>query len=149
MRAVVQRVAEASVTVAGKQVAAIGPGLLVLVSFGREESPAHLDFLARKIAELRIFEDEEGRMNLSVREVGGGVLVVPNFTLHADWRRGRRPSFSAAADPEQAKRLFAEFLARLRQQDVPVQSGLFGEHMQVVLVNDGPVTLVLDSQHPS
>ncbi len=146
MRAVVQRVSQAAVVVEGQQVASIGTGLLALVGFAPDDTDADLDYMASKIVELRIFEDPDGKMNLSVRDVGGAVLLVPNFTLHADCRRGRRPSFSAAAPPDLASRLFDKFLQAVASRGVPVQSGIFGAHMHVSLTNDGPVTLLLDSK---
>ncbi len=146
MRAVIQRVAQASVEVEGQQVAAIGRGLLVLASFGPDDTDDDIRYMAKKIAGLRIFEDEAGKMNLSVADVGGEILAVPNFTIHGDCRKGRRPSFSAAAAPEQARELFERFLEALRATGVPTKAGVFGAHMHVHLINDGPVTLLLDSK---
>lgn len=146
MRAVIQRVSNASVEVEGKQVAAIGRGLLALVSFAPDDTEADLSYMASKISELRVFEDAEGKMNLSVRDVGGELLVVPNFTIHADCRRGRRPSFSAAAPPQLAANLFEEFVSALAGTGITVRRGVFGAHMHVTLTNDGPVTLLLDSR---
>ncbi len=145
MRAVVQRVSEAAVTVGGERVAAIGPGLLVLLGVGREDEEADADHLAEKVAHLRIFEDEEGQMNRSVLETGGAVLVVSQFTLYGDARRGRRPGFSSAALPEEANRLYQHFVARLKESGLEVQQGVFRAMMDVSLVNRGPVTLLLDS----
>ncbi len=145
MRAVVQRVAEASVSVAGERVAAIGPGLLVLLGVGRGDVEADADYLADKVAHLRIFEDEAGQMNRSVLETGGAVLVVSQFTLYGDTRRGRRPGFSAAAAPEEASRLYRYFVGRVAAAGLEVREGVFRAMMDVSLVNRGPVTLLLDS----
>ncbi len=145
MRAVVQRVARAGVEIDGRQVARIGRGLLVLLGVGEGDGEPEADYMARKMADLRIFEDEEGRMNRSVTEVGGAVLLVSQFTLYGDCRKGRRPSFSHAAAPEQAERLYELVAARLRDAGLEVGTGRFQEMMQVELVNDGPVTILLDS----
>lgn len=145
MRVVLQRVKRASVTVEGETVASIGEGLLLLVGVGREDGEAEAEWLAGKIAGLRIFGDEEGKMNLSVRDVGGEVLAVSQFTLLADTRKGNRPSFIRAADPEKAEPLFGYFCERLRKAGVgSVKTGVFGAVMDVELVNAGPVTIVLD-----
>jgi D-tyrosyl-tRNA(Tyr) deacylase len=144
MRLVLQRVSQAEVTVAGRAVGSIGRGLLLLVGFAPEDDVAQIEYWARRVPEFRIFEDSAGKMNLSVLDVEGKILAVPNFTLIADVRKGRRPSFSPAAPPEQAEALFAEFVTALRGRGVEVASGEFGAHMRVALVNDGPVTLVLD-----
>lgn len=146
MRAVVQRVDEACVRVDDSVVGRIGRGLAVLVGVGEDDSPEDVRYLAGKIAGLRVFEDEEGRMNLSVSDVGGEVLLVPQFTLHGDCRKGRRPSFTAAAPPERARELYESLTERLRGRDLPVETGQFGAGMKVQLVNDGPVTLLLDSK---
>lgn len=146
MRAVVQRVAEARVEVDGQVVGAIGRGLLVLLGVGEGDGAEDLAYLADKIAGLRIFEDEQGKMNLSVTEVGGAVLVVSQFTLYGDCRKGRRPSFTPAAAPETANRLYEEFVQRLRIAGLEVATGVFQAHMGVHLLNDGPVTLLLDSR---
>lgn len=145
MRAVIQRVREASVGVDGREVAAIGPGLLILVGVRQGDTEEAAGWLAGKVAEVRIFEDAEGKMNRSVREVGGGALVVSQFTLYGDVRKGRRPSFSDAAHPEAAVPLLRRFVSDLRERGLPVQEGVFGARMQVRLVNDGPVTILLDS----
>jgi D-tyrosyl-tRNA(Tyr) deacylase len=145
MRAVVQRVAEAAVSVAGERVAAIGPGLLVLLGVGREDAEADADYLADKLVNLRIFEDEAGHMNRSVLETGGAVLVVSQFTLYGDTRRGRRPGFSSAAAPEEANRLYRYFVDRIAAAGLEVREGVFRAMMDVSLVNRGPVTLLLDS----
>jgi len=127
----------------------IGRGLLILLGVARGDTAAEAGKLARKVAELRIFPDEEGRFNLSLLDVGGEALVVSQFTLLADTRRGRRPSFEEAAPPQEAEPLVGEFMAALREAGVPVQCGIFGAHMQVELVNDGPVTIILDSEELS
>jgi D-tyrosyl-tRNA(Tyr) deacylase len=145
MRALVQRVTEASVTVAGERVGAIGPGLLVLVGVTSADDVDDARYLAAKVANLRIFEDEVGKMNRSALECGFDALVVSQFTLYGDVRKGRRPSFVRAAPPEQAEPLVERFAAELRGAGMNVQTGLFGAEMAVGLVNDGPVTLWLDS----
>jgi D-tyrosyl-tRNA(Tyr) deacylase len=145
MRVVVQRVSRASVSVDGEEVAAIGPGLLLLVGVAEGDGEAEAQRLAAKCAEMRIFRDAEGKFNLSVSEAGGQALVVSQFTLLADTRRGRRPSFVAAARPEVAAPLVEAFAQALREAGVPAQTGVFGARMDVSLVNDGPVTILLDS----
>jgi len=147
MRIVLQRVARASVSVGGQPVAEIGRGLLLLVASGKDERDGEIPRLAEKVANLRIFEDEAGKMNRSVTEAGGEFLVVPQFTLLGDARKGRRPSWDAAAPPEVAVRRIEAFAAALEALGARVARGAFGEHMQVELVNDGPVTLVLDGAH--
>jgi len=146
MRAVVQRVKRARVTVTGEVVGEIGPGLLVLAGVGQNDTEADADYLADKIAGLRIFDDEAGRMNRAVGEIGGAVLVVSQFTLYGDVRRGKRPSFDAAARPEQARRLYEYFVDKLRAAGLRCETGRFQEMMEVELVNDGPVTILLDSE---
>jgi len=145
MRAVVQRVSRAQVTVDGVVIGKIGRGMLVLLGVSRSDREADADYLADKITGLRIFEDPNGKMNLSVAEISGGVLVVSQFTLYGDVRRGKRPSFDAAAPPEQARRLYQYFLERIRAAGLPCHTGRFQEMMEVELVNDGPVTILLDS----
>lgn len=145
MRAVIQRVSEASVTIAGQVVGQIGRGLLVLLGVGHADGPGEAQQLAAKIAAMRIFPDDDGRFNRSVLDVGGAVLVVSQFTLYADTRRGRRPGFSDAAPPELAAPLVDTFADALRAQGLEVALGRFGAHMQVALVNDGPVTIMLDT----
>jgi len=145
MRAVVQRVSRAKVTVNGEITGQIEQGLLVLLGVGQADTEADADYLAEKIAGLRIFEDEAGRMNLSVADVQGAVLAVSQFTLYGDVRRGKRPSFDAAARPERARELYEYFVARIRAAGLPCETGRFQEMMQVELVNDGPVTILLDS----
>jgi D-tyrosyl-tRNA(Tyr) deacylase len=146
MRALLQRVSSASVTVDGEAVGSVGRGLLVLAGVRRGDSPADGEWIAEKIAGLRIFPDEEGRMNRSVVEAGGGVLLVSQFTLYADARKGRRPSFERAAAPEEAVPLLDALERRLREAGLVVATGRFGAHMHVDLVNDGPVTILLDSE---
>lgn len=145
MRAVVQRVSRAQVTVGGIVSGKIGRGMLVLLGVSQSDNQADADYLADKIAGLRIFEDPDGKMNLSVLEKGGGVLVVSQFTLYGDVRRGKRPSFDAAAAPEQARQLYEYFVGRISAAGLPCQTGRFQETMEVELVNDGPVTILLDS----
>lgn len=145
MRAVLQRVSRAQVRVGGETVGAIGPGLMVLLGVGQGDGEADARSLAEKTAGLRIFEDAQGKMNRSVIEAGGCVLVVSQFTLYGDCRKGRRPGFSAAAPPELAKALYLKYVERLRQQGLTVATGTFQAEMAVELVNDGPVTLLLDS----
>ncbi len=146
VRAVIQRVSEASVRVAGDPVAAIGRGLVVLLGVGKDDAEADVAYLAEKILNLRVFADETGQMNRSVLDVGGGLLVVSQFTLFGDARRGRRPSYSEAAGPEQANRLYESLVERLRASGRPVATGIFRAMMDVGLVNDGPVTILLDSR---
>ncbi len=146
MRAVIQRVSRAKVTVAGEVVGEIGPGLLVLLGVGQGDAEADADYLAEKIAGLRIFEDAEGKMNRAVEESGGAVLAVSQFTLYGDVRRGKRPSFDAAARPEQARGLYEHFVEKIRAAGLRCEAGRFQEMMQVELVNDGPVTILLDSK---
>jgi D-tyrosyl-tRNA(Tyr) deacylase len=146
MRAVVQRVSRAKVTVKEWTTGEIGLGLLVLLGIGQADTEADATYLAEKIAGLRIFEDEDGKMNRSVQEVGGSVLAVSQFTLYGDVRRGKRPSFDAAAPPDQARRLYEFFVQRIQAAGLRCQTGRFQEMMQVELVNAGPVTILLDSK---
>lgn len=146
MRAVVQRVGQARVEVDGRVVGAINRGLLVLLSVGQDDGPGDLPVLVDKLAGLRIFSDAAGKMNLDVRQVGGQILLVSQFTLHGDARRGKRPSFTAAMAPEPAAAMVQQVAVALRALDIPVQQGVFGADMQVHLVNDGPVTLLLDTK---
>lgn len=144
MRIVLQRVTQASVCVDGREVARIGPGLLLLVGIGKEDSEDELRFWSRKIPELRVFRDDAGRMNRSLREVGGEILCVSQFTLHGDASKGRRPGFDQAAPSDVAANRYETFVRLLRKENVIVQSGPFGARMEVTLVNDGPVTLILE-----
>lgn len=146
LRAVVQRVARAAVHVAGTTIASQGPGLMVLVGVENGDTTADAAYLADKTVNLRVFEDSDGKLNLSVMETGGELLAVSQFTLLGDCRKGRRPSFTAAAPSETGKPLFDEYIAACRRLGVPVQTGEFGAVMQVELVNDGPVTLLLDTR---
>ena len=145
MRAVLQRVSRAEVRIAGEVAGHIGPGLLVLLGVAPSDTRQDASWLADKVVGLRIFADDDGKMNRSVSEVGGGMLVVSQFTLYGDCRKGRRPSFIGAAPPETAVPLYEAFLDAVRALGVPVAAGRFGADMQVELVNDGPVTLILDT----
>jgi D-tyrosyl-tRNA(Tyr) deacylase len=145
MRAVVQRVSRARVTVREQVTGKIDRGLLVLIGIGAADSEADADYLADKISGLRIFEDEHGKMNLSLSEIAGSVLAVSQFTLYGDVRRGKRPSFDAAAPPEKARMLYEYFVLRIRAAGLRCETGRFQEMMEVELVNDGPVTILLDS----
>ncbi|NUQ36560.1 MAG: D-tyrosyl-tRNA(Tyr) deacylase [Caldilineales bacterium] len=144
MRAVIQRVSQAAVTVDGEVVAAIDRGFLVLLGITHSDTPAQAEWLARKIVGLRLFEDAQGLTNLGLEDVGGALLVVSQFTLYADAAKGRRPSFIAAAPPGQAEPLVERFVAAARAAGARVATGVFRAHMQVALVNDGPVTLILE-----
>jgi D-tyrosyl-tRNA(Tyr) deacylase len=146
MRAVVQRVREASVAVEGEEVGRIGPGMLVLLGVGREDAPEDATYMAEKVVNLRIFADEQGKMNRSLVDVGGSLLAVSQFTLWGDCRKGRRPSFVAAAEPGRAEELYEVFILHARSLGVTVATGRFQEMMEVSLVNDGPVTLLVDSK---
>lgn len=145
MRAVVQRVKEAKVDVEGKRVGAIGPGLLIFLGVGEDDSEKDCDYLANKIVHLRIFPDREDLMNLSLIDTGGAALVVSQFTLWGDCRKGRRPSFVRAARPEKAEDLYERFIGLLKEKGIDVATGQFQAMMDVSLINDGPVTLMLDS----
>jgi D-tyrosyl-tRNA(Tyr) deacylase len=144
MRAVIQRVCSASVTVEGQIVGQIGQGVLVLLGVEKQDQEAQADWLAEKIVSLRIFEDEAGKMNRSVHEINGAVLAVSQFTLAGNCNKGRRPSFDSAASADEGKRLYDYFIEALKQQHVPVQTGIFQADMQIALVNDGPVTFLLE-----
>jgi D-tyrosyl-tRNA(Tyr) deacylase len=146
MRAVVQRVSHASVTVDGQIVGKIDRGLLVFLGVTHADNEASADYLAEKIAGLRVFEDDAGKMNLAVADVGGAILAVSQFTLYGDVRRGKRPSFDDAARPEQARKLYEYFVERIRALGLRCETGRFQEMMRVELVNDGPVTILLDSE---
>ncbi|MCB8818015.1 D-aminoacyl-tRNA deacylase [Desulfosporosinus shakirovi] len=146
MRSVVQRVKRASVTVEGEKVGIIASGLLVLLAVGQEDGADDISWMIEKIIGLRIFEDQRGKMNCSVLDTGGEILVVSQFTLYGDCRKGKRPSFTAAAPPEQAKDLFERSVAGMRSYGIKVETGIFQAEMDVELVNDGPVTILLDSK---
>lgn len=146
MRAVVQRVSRCRVTVDGKTAGEIGSGLLVLLGIGKSDNETATDYLAEKVLGLRIFEDDTGKMNLSVQDTRGEVLVVSQFTLYGDVRRGKRPSFDAAARPEDARRLYERFVEKLRAAGLRCETGVFQAMMDVELVNQGPVTILLDSE---
>lgn len=146
MRAVVQRVSHASVEVEGKIVGKIDRGLLVLLGVAKADDESAADYLAEKIAGLRIFEDADGKMNLSVKEINGAILAVSQFTLFGDVRRGKRPSFDSAAPPEHARRLYEFFAERIRAHGLRCETGVFQAMMNVSLINDGPVTILLDSE---
>ncbi|HXG34422.1 MAG TPA: D-aminoacyl-tRNA deacylase [Bryobacteraceae bacterium] len=146
MRAVLQRVSEARVEVEGTVAGAIGSGLVVFVGISREDTRADAEFLAEKITGLRIFPDETGKMNRDVKEAGGSILIVSQFTLYADARKGRRPGFDRAAPPEAARPLYDYFVEAVRRRGVPVATGVFQAVMSVRLINDGPVTILLDSE---
>ncbi|MDZ7843378.1 MAG: D-aminoacyl-tRNA deacylase [Anaerolineales bacterium] len=146
MRVVIQRVRRGWVAVSGETVGEIGQGLVVLLGIGPEDTESQADELAAQIADLRIFPDQEGKMNLSLLDVAGQVLVVPQFTLYADTSRGNRPSFTGAAPPSRARELVNLFIRSLAEKGIPTQSGTFGAHMVVSLENDGPVTIALDTE---
>lgn len=144
MRAVIQRVTSAGVTVEGKKIASIAAGYMILLGVGPKDSTTNAQALAKKIAALRIFSDDQGKMNLSIKDIGGSAIVVSQFTLYADTRKGNRPSFIDAALPEIASPLCNTFIDYLRQEGVPTLSGVFGAHMVLDIVNDGPVTILLE-----
>ena len=145
MRAVIQRVLQAEVKVEGQQIGKIGKGLLIYLSVGKEDTVKDAQFMADKLVNLRIFADEAGKMNRSILDIGGSILLVSNFTLHGDCRKGRRPGFDAAAEPALAQQLYEKVIELIAQQGIAVEKGAFGEYMQVSSINDGPVTLLLDS----
>jgi len=146
MKAVIQRVKSAEVRVDNRVTGTIGNGLLILLGVGKGDSESDISFLTSKIPDLRIFEDGSGKFNLSLKEIGGEMLVVSQFTLYADCKRGRRPSFTDAEEPAAAKDLYERFISRLREQGITVKTGEFQAKMEVHLINDGPVTLLLDSR---
>ena len=145
MKIVIQRVREAQVEVENKIVGSIGKGFLVLVGITHTDTEKEADYLANKLCKMRIFEDENGKMNLSLKDVGGELLIVSQFTLYADCAKGNRPSFIEAARPEQATPLYEYFCKKCEEQGIKVEKGVFGAHMEVSLLNDGPVTIVLES----
>jgi D-aminoacyl-tRNA deacylase len=145
MRAVVQRVSSASVSVNGDVIGAIRQGLLVLLAAGRGDGPDQVKWMAEKISGLRIFADENGKMNLSLQQVNGSMLIVSQFTLYGDCRKGKRPSYAESAPPAEAEVLYNDFVEAVKEKGIPVQTGSFGAMMMVNLVNDGPVTLIVDS----
>ncbi len=145
MRAVIQRVEKASVTVGGETTAAIGPGMVVLVAIGQRDAAGDIAWMKRKILNLRIFQDTQGRMNRSIGEAGGEILLVSQFTLYGDCRKGNRPSYSRAATPEQARELYQRLLGEFEAEAISVASGQFQAMMQLQLINSGPVTLIVDS----
>ena len=146
MKAVIQRVSSASVTVADKKISEIGFGLLILLGITQKDEERDIDYLVKKTAELRIFKDGEQKMNLSIQDVGGEILVVSQFTLCADTRKGRRPAFVGAAEPKMAENMYDLFCRKLQLLNIPVSMGQFGADMDVELINDGPVTIVLNSR---
>ncbi len=145
MRTVIQRVLEAEVKVEGRQIGKIDKGLLVYLGIGKEDTVKDAQFMAEKLVNLRIFADEAGKMNRSVLDVGGAILLVSNFTLHGDCRKGRRPGFDTAAEPESAQQLYEKVIDLIAEQGIAVEKGAFGEYMHVSSINDGPVTFLLDS----
>jgi len=145
MRAVIQRVLQAEVTVEGRQIGKIDKGLLVYLGVDKEDTEKDAQFMADKLVNLRIFADEARKMNLSVKDVSGAILLVSNFTLHGDCRKGRRPGFDAAAGPESAQQLYEKVIELITKQGINVEKGAFGEYMHVTSINDGPVTFLLDS----
>jgi len=145
MRIVCQRVLEAEVKVEDRQVGKIGRGLLVFLGVGKGDTKNDAQFIAEKLVKLRIFPDEAGKMNLSVKDIGGAILLISNFTLQGDCRKGRRPGFDASAEPALAEQLYEKVIALVAEQGVSVQKGAFGEYMQITSINDGPVTFILDS----
>lgn len=145
MRAVVQRVSEASVTIEGEVVGQIQKGLMVLVGIKADDTDTDIDYMINKISGLRVFEDEVGKMNLSVQDIGGQLLIVPNFTLYGNAIKGMRPSFTASGSVDEARGKYERFMSKLQEGNVPVQAGQFQADMKVALINDGPVTILLDS----
>ncbi len=146
MKAVIQRVKSASVHVDGRMTGEIGKGVLVLIGVGKGDGAKDVAYMVSKLPDLRIFEDGSGKFNLSLKEVGGGMLVVSQFTLFGDCRKGRRPSFTDAAEPAEAKELYEHLVVKLKEQGIPVATGEFQAKMEVHLINDGPVTILLDSR---
>lgn len=145
MRAVLQRVSKASVDVEGESIGSIDEGLLVLLAVHGDDTDEDLDYIYDKTVNLRIFTDDEGKMNLSLKDIGGSLLVVSQFTLYGDVRKGRRPSFTESSGPDLADHYYQEFIKKAKADEIPVETGEFGAHMEVNLTNDGPVTILLDS----
>lgn len=145
MRIVIQRAEKAKVSVDGEIVGQIGRGFMVLVGVGPEDTKQNADFLVNKMCNLRIFEDEQGKMNLSIKDVGGQILAISQFTLYADCKKGNRPSFAGAAKPKQANELYEYFMNEIKKQGIKVEHGIFGAHMKVDFINDGPVTILLEN----
>jgi D-aminoacyl-tRNA deacylase len=145
MRAVIQRVLRAHVSVDGSVVGEIGQGMLALLAAAHGDGPEQVRWMTEKLVGLRIFGDENGKMNLSLKQVGGSMLIVSQFTLYGDCRKGKRPSYSASAPPEEAQAVYASFVDAVKKEEIPVQEGIFGAMMQLELINDGPVTLIVDT----
>jgi D-tyrosyl-tRNA(Tyr) deacylase len=146
MRAVAQRVSQASVKVNGTVTGSIKHGLLVFLGVGKEDTDKDINFIADKVVNLRVFEDTDNKMNLSVKDIGGAILLISQFTLYGNCRKGRRPDFTEAGLPELAKPLYEQTLLAIKEKSVPVETGIFAAHMDIESINDGPVTLILDSQ---
>lgn len=146
MKAVIQRVSQAEVRVNAKRIGAIGKGILIFIGISKKDTPEDADYLVKKIVQLRMFEDDEGKMNLSAIDVGGELLAISQFTLYGNCRKGRRPSFDKAADPQKGEELYDYFVSELRKQNLKVETGQFQAMMDVDLVNDGPVTFILQSE---
>ncbi len=146
MRTLIQRVKQAAVKVDGKEIAAIGKGLLLLLAVGKEDAPDDIDYLAKKISKLRIFQDDSGKMNLDIKQVNGSILSVSQFTLYGDTRKGNRPGFDQSADPVTARKYWMQLNEAVRSNEIEVKEGIFAAHMEVELLNDGPVTIWLDSK---